>query len=181
MVVGQLWRQGVSFGIRLATKVEPQTFCYVASFVTPANLMTLQDCHEFAQKTPMCFLATEDGEQPRVRAFLFWFADETGFYFQTLASKDVFLQIKANPKVEVCFFNNGDLMTARMMRVTGEAEICGDAALKARLLLDMPFLATVGDVKKDPIFQVFRIAKGEAVFWTMRDILRERTIERLRF
>jgi uncharacterized pyridoxamine 5'-phosphate oxidase family protein len=129
----------------------------------------------------MCFLATEEGDQPRVRGFLFWFADETGFYFQTLAPKDVFLQIKANPKVEVCFFNNGDIMTARMMRVTGKAEICDSPDLKAKLLLDMPFLATVGDVAKDPIFQVFRIAKGGAVFWTMRDILRERTIEHLQF
>jgi len=121
--------------------------------------MTLQDCHEFAQKNPMCFLATQDGDQPRVRAFLFWFADQSGFYFQTLASKDVCLQIRANPKVEVCFSNNGDLATIRMLRVTGAAEFCDNPELRAKLLLDMPFLATVGDVKKDPIFQVFRVER----------------------
>lgn len=122
-----------------------------------------------------------DGDQPRVRAFLFWFADETGFYFQTLAPKDVFLQIKANPKVEVCFFNSGDLMTVRTLRITGTAEIVEDPALKERLLREMTFLAAVGDGPKDPVFQIFRIAKGEAVFWTMRDMMRERKIERLRF
>ena len=143
--------------------------------------MNLKDCIEFAQKNPVCFLATIDGDQPRVRAFLFWFADETGFYFQTLAPKDVFQQIKVNPKTEVCFYNNGDLMTAKMLRITGTVEFRDDATLKDRLVRDMPFLATVGNGPKDPIFQIFRIGKGEAVFWTMRDILREHTIERLSF
>ena len=112
---------------------------------------------------------------------MFWFADETGFYFQTLAPKDVYKQLKANPKIEVCFFNNGDLMTAKMMRITGAVEIRDDAVLKERLIRDMPFLATVGTSAKDPIFQVFCVAKGEAVFWMMKDILRERSIERLQF
>lgn len=143
--------------------------------------MNLQDCFEFTRNNPVCFLATMDGDQPRVRAFLFWFADETGFYFQTLAPKDVFLQIKANPKVEVCFFNSGDLMTVRTLRITGKAEIVDNPALKERLLREMTFLAAVGDGPKDPVFQIFRIANGEAVFWTMRDMMRERKIERLRF
>ena len=143
--------------------------------------MKLKDCIEFAQDHPVCFLATAEGDQPRVRAFLFWFADETGFYFQTLAPKDVYKQLKANPKIEVCFFNNGDLMTAKMMRITGTVEIRDDAVLKERLIRDMPFLATVGTSAKDPIFQVFCVAKGEAVFWMMKDILRERSIERLQF
>jgi len=72
-------------------------------------------------------------------------------------------------------------MTAKMMRITGPVEIRDDAVLKARLINDMPFLATVGTGAKDPIFQVFRLAKGEAVFWMMKDILREHSIERLQF
>lgn len=173
-------RAGIAVADRHRNWLLSRWRCTVNCFIPP-NFMNLQDCIEFTKKNPVCFLATADGDQPRVRAFLFWFADETGFYFQTLAPKDVFLQIKANPKIEVCFFNNGDLMTARMLRVTGVAEFREDPALRDKLFHDMPFLAAVGNGQKDPIFQMFRISKGEAVFWTMRDILREHTIERLRF
>jgi uncharacterized pyridoxamine 5'-phosphate oxidase family protein len=41
-----------------------------------------QDCIKFANENPVCYIATMDGDQPRVRGFLMWFADEKGFYFQ---------------------------------------------------------------------------------------------------
>ena len=50
--------------------------------------MDFKDCIKFANETPVCYLATADGDQPRVRALGFWFADETGFYFQIGAVKD---------------------------------------------------------------------------------------------
>ena len=44
--------------------------------------MDFQDCIKFATEIPVCYLATADGDQPRVRTFLLWYADETGFYFE---------------------------------------------------------------------------------------------------
>jgi pyridoxamine 5'-phosphate oxidase len=43
--------------------------------------MTIQDAIRFANENPVCFLATVEKDQPRVRALAFWYADETGFYF----------------------------------------------------------------------------------------------------
>lgn len=50
--------------------------------------MDIKDCIKFANETPVCYLATVEGDQPRVRALGFWFADESGFYFQIGAMKD---------------------------------------------------------------------------------------------
>ncbi len=49
----------------------------------------IKQCIDFANDTNFCFLATNDEDQPRVRALAFWFADENGFYFQT-ADKNLF-------------------------------------------------------------------------------------------
>ena len=32
-----------------------------------------------------------------------------------------------------------------------------------------------------PIMEVFRVHSGEAVFWTMNDVLKERDLERIKF
>lgn len=143
--------------------------------------MDLATMITFATEHPVCFLATVDGDQPRVRGWLFWFADETGFYFQTLAPKDVYEQLVANPKVEVCFFNGGDLSTAQTMRVTGAVEFLDDPLLRHRLIeQDMPFLAAAGGAD-DPIHQIFRIGHGQAFIWGMADMLKERELPRVTF
>jgi uncharacterized pyridoxamine 5'-phosphate oxidase family protein len=148
--------------------------------------MDLHDCVKFANENPVCYVATTDGDQPRVRAFMMFFADETGFYFGTFSTKRVSEQLKANPRVELCYYNNPaleDMMNAKMMRVTGEVEFLDDIALKTRIFEERRFLfAKVGiESPEDPRIEIFRIATGEAHFWTMNDILRERELERLRF
>ena len=60
----------------------------------------IQDCIEFSNQNPVCYLATTDGDQPRVRALGFWFADKTGFYFQTSSNKEFTQQLKKNPKTD---------------------------------------------------------------------------------
>ena len=65
--------------------------------------MELQDYTQFATENPVCYLATAEGDQPRVRTWLLWFADESGFYFVAMAPKEVTKQMQQNPKVEVCF------------------------------------------------------------------------------
>lgn len=128
--------------------------------------MEFKDCIDFANGTPVCYLATADGDQPRVRALGFWFADETGFYFQIGAVKDMYGQMQANRKVEVCFWQP-DEQTGTMMRVAGEVEFVDDIELKKKVLEDRPFLKEFGMTFDHPGLIIFRIAKGEAYFWTM--------------
>jgi uncharacterized pyridoxamine 5'-phosphate oxidase family protein len=145
--------------------------------------MNLQDCIQFATENPVCYLATMDGEQPRVRTYLLWFADENGFYFATFSPKGVCKQLQAHPLVEVCFYNNAaDLGGAKHMRVTGKVEFIDDLALKTKLLEDRPFYKPVASGKpEDPFYQIFRIHTGEAHFWTMADIMKESELERIKF
>ncbi|MGB7000481.1 MAG: pyridoxamine 5'-phosphate oxidase family protein [Halobacteriota archaeon] len=144
--------------------------------------MNYQDCIKFANENPVCYIATVDGAQPRVRGFLMWFADENGFYFHTGATKDVCKQLKSNPKVEVCFYAIGDPQTAKMMRVAGEVERIDDIALKTRLLEERSFLKAIATGgPEDPLLVLFRVYNGEAHFWSMEDNMRESEIERITF
>ncbi len=65
--------------------------------------MEFKEFTDFANKNPVCYMATIDGSQPRVRAIQMWFADDDGFYFQTESVKSMTAQLRKNPNVELCF------------------------------------------------------------------------------
>ena len=129
--------------------------------------LNFEDCIKFANNTPVCYLATVDGDQPRVRALGFWFADKNGFHFQIGDVKEMYWQLQANPKVEACFWQPGE-QTGTMMRVAGEIEFVDDIELKKKVIEDRPFLKEFGMTFDHPGLIIFRIAKGEAYFWTMK-------------
>jgi uncharacterized pyridoxamine 5'-phosphate oxidase family protein len=144
--------------------------------------MNHNDCIKFANENPACYLATTDGDQPRVRGFLNWFSDATGYYFHTAATKQVYKQLKSNPKIEVCFFNpDNPPGVGTMMRMAGEVEFVEDSELRSRLLEERPFLKAFVSGPDDQVLQIFRIYTGEAHFWTMENNMRESEIERIAF
>ncbi len=145
--------------------------------------MNFKDYIKFANENPVCYLATTDGDQPRVRGFLLWFADETGFYFHTGATKSVCEQLKKNPKLEICFFAPAPPPNVgKMMRLAGKVRFLDDIALKTRLLEERPFLKAIGIGRPDdPLLVVFQIYTGEAHFWTMENNMRESETERVKF
>ncbi len=127
--------------------------------------MDFKDCIKFANETPVCYLATVDVDQPRVRALGFWFADESGFYFIIGSFRDMYDQLQANRKTEVCFFNPGQ-GTGTMMRVAGEVEFIDDINLKKKAMEERPILKRSGLTFDSPELIIFRVVKGEAYFWT---------------
>ena len=144
--------------------------------------MDLTDCTNFATEHPVCYLATADRDQPRVRALLLWFADERGFYFMTMSPKNVSAQLHSNPRVEVCFFNGAaELPDARTMRVAGEVEFLDDIELTRKVAEERAALEGIIGRPLEPITEVFRIPSGETRFWTLGDILKEPQVERIRF
>jgi uncharacterized pyridoxamine 5'-phosphate oxidase family protein len=48
----------------------------------------MEEYIKFANENPTCYLATVENDQPRVRALGFWYADRSGFYFQTAVMKE---------------------------------------------------------------------------------------------
>ncbi|NLM52428.1 MAG: NimC/NimA family protein [Firmicutes bacterium] len=67
----------------------------------------MKEVYEFLKKCGTYYIATMDGDQPRVRPFGTVEIFEDKLYIQTGRSKDVSKQIKANPKVEICGMANG--------------------------------------------------------------------------
>src|SRR5512137_2891870 len=101
--------------------------------------MEFSACMKFAAENPVTYIATGEGDQPRVRAFAMWFCDDTGFYYHTGTPKKIFGQLKKNPKLELCFFKPGE-GAGTMMRVSGKAEFLKDKALLERLYRDRPWV-----------------------------------------
>jgi len=144
--------------------------------------MDLTDCTGFASEHPICFLATEDEGRPRVRPLLLWFADDQGFTFMTMTPKQLSEQLHRDARVEVCFYNGAtELPDARSLRVSGEAEFLDDAELVHRVSEERAALEGLIGRPLEPITEVFRVAHGEARFWTLGDILKERTVETVVF
>ncbi len=127
--------------------------------------MEFEDCIKFASENPIAWIATVEKDQPRVRAFGMWFADETGFYFQTATVKEVVAQLKNNPKVEFAFYKPDD-MSGIMLRVSGEVEFLDDLDLKKKVINDRPFLKELGMTPQDERLVLFRVSQGEAYFWS---------------
>ena len=67
----------------------------------------MQEVCEFLKKCGVYYLATADGDQPRVRPFGTAEIFEGKLYIQTGKSKAVSRQIQADPKVEICCFAEG--------------------------------------------------------------------------
>jgi len=141
------------------------------------QMKTIQDCILFTNENPVCYLATTEGDQPRVRALGFWFADETGFYFQTASMKELSGQLHINPKVEACFYESTNVL-GTMLRIAGKIEFINDRSLNEKVLEDRPFLKSFGLTPDSPELIIFRIAHGEAHFWTMKDNLNPKELIR---
>ena len=75
----------------------------------------MQEVYDFLKNAETYYLATMDGNQPRVRPFGSVDIFEGKLYIQTGKVKAVAKQIAANPKVELCAFKDG-----RWLRITGE-------------------------------------------------------------
>ena len=69
----------------------------------------------FLKEAQIYYLATVDGDQPRVRPFGTIHIFEGKLYIQTGRVKDVAKQLAANPKAEICAFKDGV-----WLRVSGE-------------------------------------------------------------
>ena len=67
----------------------------------------MQKVIDFLKSAEVYYLATTDGDQPRVRPFGTAHVFEGKLYIQTGKVKDVSKQIHANPKVEICAFRDG--------------------------------------------------------------------------
>ena len=77
----------------------------------------MQTVYDFLKKCGAYYLATVDGDQPRVRPFGTANIFEDKLYIQTGKSKDVSKQMMKNPKIEICAMNGGECIRIQAIAV----------------------------------------------------------------
>ena len=99
---------------------------------------------QFLDEAGVYFLATEEGDQPRVRPFATALVYGGKLYIQTGKIKSVSRQIGADPKVEICAFKDGT-----WLRVAGELVNDDDHDAKVAMLEKMPDLKAMYSADDD--------------------------------
>ena len=91
--------------------------------------------YEFLKKCGVYYLATVEGDQPRVRPFGTIDLFEDKLYIQTGKIKPVANQMKANPKVEISGMADG-----KWIRIAAEAVLDENIAAQEHMLAAYPSL-----------------------------------------
>ena len=113
---------------------------------------------KFLKECGTYYLATVEGDQPRLRPFGTVHVFEDKLYIQTGKVKSVSKQIMANPKVEICGFKDG-----KWLRVAGELVEDDRVEAKKSMLDAYPSLRGMYD-ENDSNTQVLYFTKATATF-----------------
>ena len=112
----------------------------------------------FLKEAKTYYLATVDGDKPKVRPFGTAHIFEGKLYIQTGKKKAVSEQIKKNPNVEICAMNGGD-----WIRVSGELVEDDRREARVSMLEAYPELKALYS-PDDGNTQVFYFKSAKAVF-----------------
>ena len=113
---------------------------------------------KFLKSAGVYYLATIDGDQPRVRPFGTAHIFEGKLYIQTGKSKPVSRQLAANPKCELCAFKDGV-----WLRVAAELVEDDRVEAKKSMLDEYTNLRAMYD-ENDPNTQVLYLKNAVATF-----------------
>lgn len=122
-----------------------------ASAVPETNDM--QEVFGFLKAVGTYYIATAEGDQPRVRPFGTVEIYDGHLYFQTGKKKNVAHQIDANPKVEICAFDG-----TRWIRLSGTAVEDARAEAQAHMLDAYPQLKSM-----------YAVGDGNTVVYYLKD------------
>lgn len=118
----------------------------------------MQEVYRFLKEAGTYYLATVEGQQPRVRPFGTVNIFEGRLYIQTGKRKDVARQIAENPRVEICAFRDGT-----WLRLSGELVEDERIQAKAAMLDAYPDLRAMYD-ENDGNTEVLYFKNATAVF-----------------
>lgn len=99
----------------------------------------------FLKDAETYYLATVEGDQPRVRPFGTVLNYEGKLYIQTGKIKNVAKQIAANPKAEICAFKNGSWVRIACTLVEDDNLAAREAMLEAYPSLKAMYKADDGN------------------------------------
>ena len=127
----------------------------------------MKEVQEFLKKCGVYYLATIDGDKPRVRPFGTAEIFENHLYIQTGKNKDVFKQIEKNPNVEISGFVDG-----KWIRVEGSLVLDDRVEAKKDMLDKNPELRGMYN-ENDDNTAVLYFESGKAVISSFTEAPRE--------
>lgn len=127
----------------------------------------MKEVYDFLKKCGAYFIATVDGDQPRVRPFGTVEIFEDRLYIQTGKVKDVSKQMQANPKIEICALDG-----ETWLRVS--ATVVRDERIEAKqhMLDAYPELKVMYKADDDNT-EVLYLKDATARFYTLEGLQRE--------
>jgi uncharacterized pyridoxamine 5'-phosphate oxidase family protein len=123
----------------------------------------IQEVYNFLKKCGTYYLATVEGDQPRVRPFGTVEIFEGKLYIQTGKIKNVSKQLQANPKAEICACMDG-----KWLRVAGNLIRDDRVEAKKHMLDNYPSLKSMYSAEDDNT-EVLYFEDATAVFYSFTD------------
>lgn len=118
----------------------------------------MQEAIAFLNKNWAVFIATSDKGEARVRPFQFQFAAGGRLWFCTSKSKEVYAQLKADPRLEFAAISK-EMAT---LRVKGTANLDDDMGIKRRIIEANALVRGIYGSAENPDFTVFSVDHGSA-------------------
>lgn len=125
----------------------------------------MQKVLDFLAANPVFQLATVEGDQPRCRPFGFHMVENSRIYFATGEGKNVYKQLKVNPRFELSVSND----KGQWLRLAGKAvfvEVTPE--LKAKAFEILPMLKDIYNNPNGPKFALFYAAEPVAILADMQ-------------
>ena len=127
----------------------------------------MEEVFEFLKKCGTFYIATEEGNQPRVRPFGVVNIYEGKLYIQTGKVKNVSKQIQINPNVEICSFIDGT-----WIRLEGKLVRDDRREAKVSMLEANPILKNMYSADDDNT-EVLYFEEAKATFYSFTEAPRE--------
>jgi uncharacterized pyridoxamine 5'-phosphate oxidase family protein len=118
---------------------------------------------DLIHKSGVFYIATIDGDKPRVRPFGFIMEFEGKLYFTTNNQKDFYKQLQKNPHTEISAMPE----EGKWIRLEGRAVFDGNLAAKKRAFETFPRFKDMYDSPENPIFEVLYLEAPAAVLYSM--------------
>lgn len=131
--------------------------------------MTMEEILTFIKSCPTYFIATMDGNQPRLRPFTSLCIFEGKMYIESAHRKNFAKQVEKNPLVEISAFDG----VSRWIRVAAELVDDPRVEAKAAMLTAMPEIRDLGYDEHDPDMAVYYLKDATATFYSYTDEPRE--------
>jgi uncharacterized pyridoxamine 5'-phosphate oxidase family protein len=128
-----------------------------------------EECEEvdevlnFLSQVKTFYLATVEGDKPKVRPFGFFMEFEGKLYFGTNETKPSFWQLKMNPNIEISATNADN----EWLRLSGNAVFDYRPEAKAKAFEVAPYLSGMYTKPDSPVLALFYVENAEADFCSL--------------